>query len=117
MANTHKGEVGFEADGKTYKLRYSSNALCELEGELKCGINDIIERFKNMSMRDARAIFWAGLTENHDLSLKEAGKILDEVTLPKATDLIGKAFILAFGEGDKAGTKDARPQSGSGKNS
>lgn len=118
MANREKGEVSFEAGGKQYTLRYSSNALCELEDALNLGINDIIARMKNMRVKDARAIFWAGLTDNHpDIDLKAAGRMLDEIKIEKATSLITEAFSLAFGKGEKAETKDARPQNGTGENS
>lgn len=113
MGNPHRGEVAFEVDGKNYNLRYSANAICEMEDALKMSVNSIVKKMQDpdgMSIGIARTIFWAGLTDRHpDIDVKAAGALIDGLGISGATEMIGKAFTLAFGEGGKAGTKDARP--------
>lgn len=109
MANPHKGEVAFEAGGRTYKLRYSANALCELEDAVDKPLSEIAEILsdpKKMRIKMVRAVLWAGLTDNHlDVTIKDAGLIVGELTMPKALGLIGDAFALAYPVADV----EARP--------
>lgn len=100
MANPHKGEVSFEVEGKQYVLSFSANALCEMEDVLNLGVSEIASRFEQVDklrIKTVRAVFWAGLTDKHpDLTIKGAGDLIGKLTLPKAIELIGEAFTLAF---------------------
>lgn len=116
MANPHKGEVEFEAVGKTYKLRYSTNAICELEDKLDRSFTsiarDIVDAAKQpekVRFGTLRAIFWAGLQDCHpDLSVKDAGDLMVEVGgVAEAMQLISEAFVLAFPAQEE--TKGGRP--------
>lgn len=107
MANPHKGEVDFEitnTDGaaQTYTLRFSANALCELEDVLDMGINVIATQLsdvKDLRLKTVRAVFWAGLRDHHPgVTLREAGEIVTSMTLPVALEVVAKAFTAAFPE-------------------
>lgn len=109
MANKHRGEVGFSVDETDYTLRYSTNALCAMEDALDLGVNAVALLLADPSqvrMRIVRAVFWAGLTDRHpEISQADAGDIISAIGIPKALDLLGRAFALAFPE-VKDGTKN-----------
>lgn len=114
MANPHKGEVGFTADGREWVLRYSANALCTLEDALDMSTGEMVARLQDaggVRMTTLRAVFWAGLQDHHkDVSKERAGELMDEVGYDKAGSLIGQAFARTFPE-EEAGKK-ARPPKG-----
>lgn len=128
MANPHKGEVEFTASGESYKLVYSTNALCELEDLTGRGFTDIIlelqswapkfdekgnplpetqeqieARAKKMRLSLVRAVFCAGLRDNHEkTTLKQAGDLMVSVGgLVPAMDLINRAFAVGFPDVEK----------------
>ena len=109
MANKQKGEVKFVAAGQHYVLRFSNNALCELEDATGRGALEVAADLQGagddntkIRFKTVRTLFWAGLTDHHpDLTEKDAGNILQDLGLEKAFPLIGEAFQLVFG-GDNA---------------
>ena len=114
MANPVRGETAFEADGKTYTLRFSANAICEMEEALGRGIGVIGQEMGSMEtarLTTVRAVFWAGLRDHHpDIDLKAAGDLVMAAGgIVGALALISKAFELAF---PVAKTKGARPPRG-----
>ena len=121
MANPVKGDVSFEHNGTSYRLRYSTNALCELEEKMGDGVMQVAAKMQNvdkMRVGTMRAMFWAGLLDqNPDLSEADAGKVMDAIGILKAVELCGEAFGLAFpgsGGGPLAGS---RRQGGTGRRS
>jgi len=109
LANKNKGEVSFEANERSYTMRFSANALCELEDVLNMGVNDVAEQMskpKNLRIKTVRGIFWAGLRDHHpEITIQKAGDIIQDISLPRCLELIGKAFNLAFQDSTKV-----RPQ-------
>lgn len=113
MANPHKGEVAFEADGKRYILQFSIDALCNLEAEAGKGIVALISDINDpmtMSLTRLRQMLWAGLLQHQpDTTIEGAGELI-----PKAGGLlalrekIAEAFAAAFPDASKE-TK-ARPR-------
>lgn len=100
MANAQRGEVRLSHDGTDYTLRYDVNAICNLEDALDQPIGAVVESMadSNVSMRLVRAVFQAGLTPS--VSLDVAGRIMSDIGTGKVSEKIGKAFSLAFPEGD-----------------
>lgn len=98
--NKFKGEVALPAGDKTYMVRFTANALCEMEEALGMGINQIATQLAdvaNMRIKTVRAMLWAGLRDAHrETTLQAAGEILDEASLTTAMETISKAFALAF---------------------
>jgi hypothetical protein len=102
---TPKGGVSFEADDKRYTMTFSINAMCEIEEELDMGITDIGEIMSagQVRMKHLRAMFRAGLVDNHpDMTTAQAGDLMTELGPQRAADIIGEAFTAAF-PSEKAG--------------
>lgn len=79
MANRFLGEITTEVDGQTYKLRLDFNAMAEFEDATGKEAFAVFAAFENgkASVKDMRAILWAGLREHHpDVDMKGAGAIL-----------------------------------------
>lgn len=91
------------------RLRYTMNALVNMEEALGKPIGQIISEFNAgvFGFKDIRAIIWAGLLhENPDLTQEQVGNIIDEA---EALDYIirqaGEALRSAFGS-RKTGRKN-----------
>ena len=112
MANPHKGEVEFEADGRTRVLRLDTNAMCELEAEFDMGIMRVLAHLELGRMTDIRRIFRAALDGKPDLD--EVTAIIDELGgyLP-ATDLLEKTVRAAFPQAEAAQRQPPSSDSGS----
>lgn len=108
MANREKGQHGFTALGRSWILEFTPNAFCDLEEltgkstgtflqevEAGAGVGDI-------AFKDARRLFWVGLTEHHDdITEKEAGKIMHDLGgLAAAMEVMGAAIKSAFPDGE-----------------
>lgn len=95
MANPHKGEVAFEADGKAYTLRLSTNAICELEAALDRGLDAIVASMGRLST--VRGLLWAALRDNHpDVTMAGAGLIIDKAGMPAVMAAVTSALTAAF---------------------
>lgn len=106
MANRQKGEVAFDACGKSYVLCFSANALCELEDVIGVGvakIGDLLSNPETLTLKNVRAVLWAGLTDHHSgIDLKVAGAIIDDVGMFRAVELIAAGLSAAFPDEDNA---------------
>lgn len=104
MANKHRGEVSLQALGQTWKLRFSTNSLCELEEQAGEPLQSLAGKMDNPEtarIGTLRAILWAGLLDNHEgITLRQAGDIIDDLGTADAGAKIGEAFQLAFPEAD-----------------
>jgi hypothetical protein len=116
VSNPIKGETSFVADGKTFTLKYSSDAGVQLEDALDKGIIEIVAELQSWQKNPSkvrlgfiRSMFWAGLRDHHpEVDLKAAGDLMSAAGgLPGAFTLIGAAIAEAF---PQAETKDTRPQ-------
>lgn len=108
-ANSVKGEVSFEAEGQTYRLAFTANALIALEERLDKTVAEIGAMFEQpLRLAHLRILFWAGLSDHHEVPELEAGRLMDAVGIDKVGELIGRAFVLAFPEEEAEGS--ARPQ-------
>ena len=90
-------EHQFTINEQTYTLRFTFNAIVELEENLKMPITKLVSE-DNFGIKEMRAILWAGLRSRHKLSLEEVGNLIDdydgtlEELLSKAIELITKAL-------------------------
>lgn len=116
MANPHKGEVSFQAGDETFTLRFSANALAELEDALDKSvmeIADLMQSEKGLRIKTLRTIFWAGLLDHHEgVTEKRAGDIISDIGMGEAAEIIGRAFAAAFPAAD--GEKGENPRKGAG---
>lgn len=105
MANPARGEVAFTVADTEYTLKYSTNAICELEDRLNAGLNTIVGHMDRLST--VRGMLWAGLRAKHpDITIQQAGEIIDKCGMIAATEVIGKALKAAFPPPDEAATKN-----------
>ena len=127
MANPHKGELTFEADGTTYTLHYTHDALVELEDQLDRGIISIVSELERWTkdpelvrLSMVRAIFWAGLHDHHpEIDIKAAGELITKagglmVVLAMAGEGLGRAFGVPEMKGSRP---PKRAKNGIGKSS
>ena len=126
MGNPIKGTVSVEADGQTYTLSYSVNALCELEDATGKDLTDIAQHFAELArggkipMRMTRALVWAGLRDHHpEITQEDAGRIMTVVGVGGIMAAALRAFVLAFPEAGEIGPFGAAtaPRNGSGRTS
>lgn len=95
MANPARGEVAFKVADAEYTLKFSTNAICELEERLDKGLNVIVANMERLTT--VRALLWAGLRARHpEVSIQQAGEMIDRIGMAEATEVIGKALTAAF---------------------
>ena len=94
------GDVSFEAGGQTYRLRYSINALCDMEEALGMGVRDFYRLVSSgdLRMTHVRGAFWAGLRQHQpSITKAQAGDIIQALGgVDAATELLGEALTRAF---------------------
>ncbi|MBV7408205.1 gene transfer agent family protein [Maritimibacter sp. DP1N21-5] len=91
----------FEADGKTWTLQFTTNALVELEEAVGKKIDAFLEA-ESHSLKDLRTMFWAGLIEHHpEVTQKQAGDIIDAAGgLEAIMGIINGAMTASLPEAD-----------------
>lgn len=95
MANKHRGEVEILLD-QTRKLRYTTNALAELEDALGKPVTQLNQ--EETGIKTIRAMLWAGLLhETPDLTINEAGELMNHTDLTTISEKVTEAITLAFG--------------------
>lgn len=105
MGNPHRGEVTFKVADAEYVLKFSTNAICELEDRLDKSLNVIVANMERLAT--VRALLWAGLRAHHpDVTLPQAGEIIDRSGMAAATEAIGKALNAAFPTPSEGGEKN-----------
>lgn len=84
-----------DADGGEWTLRYDVNALCAAEDKLGAAVSELARRLEaEPSMRDLRAMLWAGLQAHHpEVDEAHAGRLLAPNDM---ADAIGRALGAAF---------------------
>jgi len=118
MANPHRGEVGFEAGGVSYVLRFSINAICELENLLNRGFLDItdematwsppagadgkpksetvletVDRLRRIRAGTVRAVFWASLRDSRkDITVDQVGDLIET---PEIGGMMGALLLIS----------------------
>jgi len=92
-------EYEIKSGDKVYALKFNNKALRTLETTLDMPITKIGEVLQDqISIEMLTEIFRAGLIHwKPDITIDEAGEIIDEIGITTAADAVGKAFALAFG--------------------
>lgn len=118
--NKHRGEFLLELDKVEYKLCYSINAICALEGitnKTVIEIGKILADPDNLSLTFARAFLWAGLQKYHSaITIQGAGDILEEHGAEKVIEKMVEGFATAFPStsNNDHPTKERSPVGGNG---
>ncbi|MGG3737250.1 GTA-gp10 family protein [Aeribacillus pallidus] len=122
MANKAKGIVKLNAD---YSLRYTTNALVELEETLGLTVPEILVRFERggIGFKAIRTIVWAGLIHQfdngdgtYDFTLTEAGDLIDELGFEAVMEKVTQALESAFPESENKPNRATRRQGVTAKN-
>ncbi|SFS75858.1 hypothetical protein [Marininema halotolerans] len=94
MANKQRGIVDIQLDKKR-RLKFNMNALTELEDALGMPITGLSSQ--KVGMKELRAMLWAGLLhEDADLTLKEAGDLMEMEKLHEISEKVTEAMTIAF---------------------
>lgn len=110
MTNPEKGEIAFEANGTTYTLQFTIDAICTLEGLLDKSIFQISALLAANRVTAVRAALWAGLLTHHPkITVQQAGNLLPVLKVDGAITMIGKALEAAFGAEEAASEGEASP--------
>lgn len=102
MANRKRGEVSVEALGETYIMRLGTNQICELEDDLKMGINQIVERLNDperMELKFMRALVFHAVIWGKPATKEDAGDLIDAVGMEVIANKVGESFAAAFPDG------------------
>lgn len=107
MANPLRGEASFEVDGKTHTVRFNWNAAAAYEEKSGRNLSEALVDLarERLSARSLRAMLWAGLTEfddKSDLTLADAGRLLDKLGRREAQRIMGVALRYFFPELEEA---------------
>jgi len=108
MGNTVRGIVDVEAGGKTVRLQFTANAICDFEDREKIGFVEFLAKLDadgasgRIRLSDMRKLIWSGMTEHQpDATLRDAGIIIDTLGGPmKATEVLRAAISAALPEPD-----------------
>lgn len=96
MGNPYKGEVSFDAMGKTFTMRLGTNARALVEERMGTSWNALMLRpAAEWRERDAIIIMWAGLYQHHKMTEEEVGDLIDEIGPEEVSRITIKAFGLA----------------------
>lgn len=92
------GDLLFEADGRSWRLAFSFNALCRLEQWVDSQADiEALLRGEPPSLSAVRAALLAGLSDTHpELVLDDAGRLVDHQGQALAASRIYQALALAF---------------------
>lgn len=102
--NRERGEVGLVAGDRRLTLRFTTNALCELEAEVGCGITEFGRQLgEALDMRTSRLLVWAALQAEHGAefaSAGAAGAVMDAAGYQASVEAAARALELAFPVGE-----------------
>lgn len=105
-----RGRVHFTAGGRDHDLRFTTNALCQVEEKAGRGFGQIAADLgASVRIADLRLLFWAGAALK---SLDEAGDVIDELGITRAVELMGAAIDAAFPDVDAAAAPEGAPGNG-----
>lgn len=98
-----RGSITFEADGKSYALRFGANQMAEAEDALGLPFGQIVDRLqadgKSARFGDLRALFAVAAGVKPEV----AGDLMDAISITEASRLLGETIKAAFpdAEGDE----------------
>lgn len=88
------------AGGKTYLLRFTFNAVCELQTiEQELGVGRAGDEGPALNLKHTRAMLWAGLREHHGkevVTLEDAGNLIPLEDFVRISSEVNRAFIASL---------------------
>jgi len=84
---------------KEYRLKYTTNIMCQLEKMTGCGINKMSDAVGDFST--TRYLLWAGLQKfNHEITVESTGNLIDEyIENGGTTEELSKQMMDALKDG------------------
>jgi hypothetical protein len=111
MANPQRGQVSIKAGSQTLIVKFSTNAICEAEGEAKKSFGELVDALASVDFRAMRVLLWAGTKERDpSMTLEKAGDLIDDIEPLELLPKLNEAIELAYPKTAKAGNTTARPQ-------
>lgn len=113
-----RGIESIEIDGTIYRLKYSYNAIAELEENYEIYLVDLEAQLgERFSLDVLRKVLWAGFRETDpDISLKDVSELIElaaeEGKFQMLVEKLGAAVqscVEKFGQGAE-GNSDAKPK-------
>lgn len=98
MGNQHRGVVDIEIGGRQRRLRFTMNALVEIQDRLQLrGMSQIMAALQDMDFRTLRTLLWAGLVrDGRELTEEEVGEWAFDVG--EVAQKVANALVAAFGK-------------------
>lgn len=100
MANKNIGQVGFQVDGKDYAIRFSADALANVEDAVDMPINAFMAKVTDMAkfrLSDVRTCFKFGVRDvQPDLEEKQITAMFRSLSAKRATEIVSEALSLAW---------------------
>jgi hypothetical protein len=112
MTNPLRGEVTFEARGKTFTFRLGTNAQIMIESKVGMPLSKFFGNVdeKNFGSSDIRTVFHAGLFRQHQMNEEDVGDLMDELGPERVGEIFAEAAKAAFGDRISNGAgENARP--------
>jgi hypothetical protein len=109
MTNDIRGEVGFDALGQSYTLKFGNGAVRHIENETGMSfaqVGAVLSDPAKATMTVLTVAFHGALRRHHpDLSIDDVDDILDDLGPEKAGKLLGDAVALTYPPAPKGGAK------------
>jgi hypothetical protein len=100
MANDIRGELGFEALGKSFTLKFGNGAVRHVENETGLSISEVAAALTDPRKMTAtlftRAFHGALLRHHPDLTIETVDDIIDSLGSAEAGSLLAQAVALAY---------------------
>jgi hypothetical protein len=105
-----RGAVKFEAEGKTYSLRLTTNVLCGIEEETCRSIDALLAEMNLPGKRTVtfRYLFCRALGDR-DMTLETTGDLIDSLGAEEADALLARALQAAFPPRDASAEGNGAP--------
>ena len=115
MGNKTRGMLDVAgADGKTVRLQFTTNAICEIEDAVGGSFFEFLSEFQAASVAGAlpakklRLLLWGGMIEHQpEATLKDAGALIEAMGgIAPAMEKLHAALIAGFPEAAAAAGGD-----------
>jgi len=88
--------------GESHTLEFGYNAMCDAEEHFQRSLDEVFleledEASKFKHKKIIRGLIWAALQENHpDITVKETGKLIQEIGIDVVGEQLIKGLVLAY---------------------
>jgi len=113
--NNPRGQVSLVVGAQRYTLRFDWNAIADAEEQLGKPFYELFQRLADgkFGAHELRVFLWAGLRKQHaDVTLPQAGELLDELDFGETAELVIGAVSAAFSK--RASSGNVRAAAGAG---